>query len=393
MDYIFLINSFLKGGIETEVINIANELSFQKKKGQVISIKNVFNENNINSLPVDFKYHSISKFNSFIIYFLVPFLNLNEISKNIPEKSNIYITDLFTLLIALKIALKRKDLKFGIYIYHLNEFKFSHNKLLRSLFEKLLKNNFSKSGFTVANKTVSNFYSSRYNIAHEWSRRSLIGVLKSKPSIKILTKKREIDFLLVTRLFPYKKYIEKTLKICKELNLNVTLVGDGPEYENLKSKFPEVNFKKTLNKKKLVDIYQSANFFIGNGTALIESIENGCIPIVVDDIMPSNYSIGLFSEINTNYSYTNDIYSNQKEIKLTSVISDLLASTDNKLTERNKIFDECFNNASQYFNTKKSLLVFQKNFVKVNIKPLDFILFSWGYYIELFIHNFKNRLT
>ena len=137
MDYIFLINSFLKGGIETEVINIANELSFQKKKGQVISIKNVFNENNINSLPVDFKYHSISKFNSFIIYFLVPFLNLNEISKNIPEKSNIYITDLFTLLIALKIALKRKDLKFGIYIYHLNEFKFSRNKLLRSLFEKL----------------------------------------------------------------------------------------------------------------------------------------------------------------------------------------------------------------------------------------------------------------
>jgi len=80
-----------------------------------------------------------------------------------------------------------------------------------------------------------------------------------KPDLK---QKKENYFLVVSRLVPYKK-VDLIIKTFAKTNLNLKIIGDGPELNNLKKiAGANIEFKGLVNELQLVDFYRRARAVI-----------------------------------------------------------------------------------------------------------------------------------
>jgi glycosyltransferase involved in cell wall biosynthesis len=104
-----------------------------------------------------------------------------------------------------------------------------------------------------------------------------------KSKIKKHDSKTE-NFVIVGRQTPYKR-IDLAVKSCSKLNLNLNVIGDGPEHKKLFNiAGPSITFYKNLSKTELRDLLNESSGFIfpgldDFGIAAVEALSVG-VPII-----------------------------------------------------------------------------------------------------------------
>jgi len=112
-----------------------------------------------------------------------------------------------------------------------------------------------------------------------------IDLKKFSPSIRA---KQQFDVLTVCRLVPWKG-LDELIRTCAALNLSLCIVGDGPEYSNLKKLSLDLNVSVTflgeVSQEHLPKVYLQAKFFVLNSSfeatsyALLEARASGLVCI------------------------------------------------------------------------------------------------------------------
>ncbi len=112
------------------------------------------------------------------------------------------------------------------------------------------------------------------------------STLKGETGVLELLGNRESYFLVVSRLYDYKR-IDIAINACKELGKNLVVVGQGPEESNLKSLFKKedgIRMMGYVSDKKLKTLYRNAEalLFCGEedyGLIPVEAMASGC-PVI-----------------------------------------------------------------------------------------------------------------
>ncbi len=161
------------------------------------------------------------------------------------------------------------------------------------------------------------------------------------------------EYLLVaTRLYDYKR-TDIAIKLAKKLNINLVLVGDGPDYSYLKrlSQGAKVQFLKKVSDDELKIVYRYANALIfagvedfgivpieamSQGTPVIAYNEGGVTETVVDNKTGYLYdTLEELEEIISKKKYLKlkkeDIISRAKEFSDTRYVSELKKFIDKEI--------------------------------------------------------------
>jgi hypothetical protein len=393
MPYIFLLHSFLEGGTETEVINLANELA----RDEIVFIK-VFT-NNISSENLQqldsriILYKPKLKFKNNLRYLNYFFIS-NEFSKY--DIVSIHATDFLTYMYATILLFFNKKNKLTLGVYHQREFILPEILLSSRILKKLISI-LSPKQILTANKTVSENLKFYFSLPFEPTLKNLSLKLDG---CSITDSERDIDILIVARLFTYKKYIQDVLNILSTSSqYKIVVIGDGPELENLKEKFKIVEFCGRKSSFDLKEYYNRAKLLVGNGTVCIEAYKYNCPTIVVCDEGLEYGFFGWLHEVNLDYSYTR--YSEKLTFKYTRF--DLLNFLETYLQNWNyqilltkvELGKNTINNKYSNSNT---LSIFKESHINVKYPLLTIV---WYYFVMFemllyFIINpkiYKNRLT
>jgi hypothetical protein len=393
MPYIFLLHSFLEGGTETEVINLANELV----KDEIVFIK-VFT----NNISIE----NLQQLDSRIILYKpklklknnLRYLNYFFISDDFAKyyNINIHATDFLTYMYASVLLFFNKNNKLTLGVYHQREYILPQILLSSRILKKSISN-LSPIQILTANKTVSEKFKLYFSLPFEPTLKNLF--FKFDDSL-IPDSERDIDILIVARLFTYKKYISDVLNILStSTQYKIVVIGDGPELENLKNKFKLVEFCGRKSSFDLKKYYNRSKLLIGNGTVCIEAYKYNCPTIVVCDEGLEYGFFGWLHEVNLDYSYTR--YSEKLPFKYNRV--DLVKILESYIQNWNyeillakvKLGKNIINNKYSNSNT---LSIFKESHKNVNY---PFLTIVWYYFVMFemllyFIINpkiYKNRLT
>ncbi len=178
----------------------------------------------------------------------------------------------------------------------------------------------------------------------------------------------ELKIVFVGRIEEEQKRISDIITIVKSLsgkkeNFKITIAGDGPDMPGLKSKLEnEINDGKVtltgwLSKTEVINLLRQSQVFLmtssyeGLSIALIESMANGCCPVVTDIRSGNNQLIkdavnGFLIEIGDTHAFTE---------KLTYLANnpEQLAAMRHEAWSKGKLF-----------NTESMVTQYEKNFLK-----------------------------
>jgi len=100
---------------------------------------------------------------------------------------------------------------------------------------------------------------------------------------------RDVDIICVSRLVNWKN-VDLAIRVAKDLNLSILVIGDGPERQSLKALAGElevkVNFQSQLSSDKVFEWLERSRYFFllsdyeGLSFALLEAMVRGVVPVV-----------------------------------------------------------------------------------------------------------------
>jgi phosphatidylinositol alpha-1,6-mannosyltransferase len=269
MKICFVNDTFLIGrGVDTVIYELAKRLGKKHKVTVICARSNLKEENfRIRRIKAEKLYTGSIK------DFFFPF-NLLEfrraISKEKFEIISLHHSTLFLGLIGMKNV---------IVTYHGSPPAYGITKYFRGLVNILGKISLR---FTKQVITISNYL-----------KEELIKFGVPKEKIVIIPNGVSEDFyptwedkkymLYVGRLEKHKR-VEELIKLAKEINFELRIVGDGPEKENLKSLAEKINapvkILGNVDRKRLIKLYQKCSFFVSaskwEGFGLVFLEANAC---------------------------------------------------------------------------------------------------------------------
>lgn len=341
---VFVTNRFEIGGTENEIVRWCNSLHRRNISTELLLIQNKIDQSLLALLPSTCTVNALTNYKGKMSYVVLPFV----VKKNIFSNDKLYhITDAWSLFFFVLNA--KRGAPYNIGIYHRNEFIFEGKLFL--WFKDLINTN--KKGLIVANNTISTYYEKEYGLKDVFIQKplTLIKDFNSKHDVSILNK--SIDVLIVSRLVYYKKYLKTTLKALQsfEKPLNVVIVGDGPLMSDYQRDFPDFEFTGTKSYDDVKRLMIKSKVFIGNGTAMLQGVLNGtCCIVAPDSLSDIEGFYGFAADIDFKYSYTEDLYENQKRRHL----HDLLSIALNNIQERSRIVDDSIKKVTKYLSIANS---------------------------------------
>jgi hypothetical protein len=115
--------------------------------------------------------------------------------------------------------------------------------------------------------------------------------------------------------------------------------------------FPDFEFTGTKNYDDVKRLMINTKVFIGNGTAMLQGVLNGtCCIVAPDSLSDIEGFYGFAADIDFKYSYTEDLYENQKRRHL----HDLLSTALNNTQERSRIVDDSIKKVTKYLSIANS---------------------------------------
>jgi len=341
---VFVTNRFEVGGTENEIIRWSNSLDFRGFATEVWIIQNRIDNRLLALLPPSCQVKILTNYTSKLSYPIILF----KANNNFLDSDNLYhITDAWSLFYFALNASEKAH--FNIGVYHRNEYIFK-GKLAR-WFKSLL--NADRKGLIVANNTVATFYRNEYRLGDVFIQKPLTLLTGDSPVCENNTSIKSIDVLIVSRLVVYKKYLKTTMEALQtfEQPLKVVIVGDGPLMSDYQNEFPDFEFTGTKSYDDVKGLMINSKVFIGNGTAMLQGVLNGtCCIVAPDGLSDIQGFYGFAADIDFNYSYTEDLYENQKRLHL----HDLLSTVLNNIQERSRIVDDSIKKVTKYLSKAKS---------------------------------------
>ena len=293
INLIFFLARFGFGGAGNSIFRLCNALSKKKYKINIVCLNKCAYENNLKKNKVGV--YKIKSNRTLYSMFRLKKI-VKEISKNGQNTifiSNInYTNTLCSLFIKKKpnlklIAIERTPFKeLEIYFNIIDFLKKSIIKILIYFFY----NRFDK--IICNSKFIGNYLKKKYNInSSTIYPPSLISIKKKSTFYKNKFTGKKLIISSICRLSKEKalKDILYALKYLKKKEINLNIIGDGPEKENLKNLTKKLNLSKNVKffgyKKevfkflKKTHLYINSSYFEGFPNSVVEAADLG-IPII-----------------------------------------------------------------------------------------------------------------
>tara|TARA_Y100000741_G_scaffold278896_1_gene218669 strand:- start:3004 stop:4095 length:1092 start_codon:yes stop_codon:yes gene_type:complete len=356
INLIFFLSEFVIGGAGNSIFKLCKNLSKKKYNIAIISLNKCSYKKELVNCGV-----SVYEVKSSKTIFAMPKIKkiveklIDNKNKNI-FLSNIYYSNVLSILFLRSLNMKLILIErtpfqeLSIYYSFIDFIK-------KNIIKFLIRHTYFKADDCISNsKYISNAYNNYYNLKFKTiyppSFKKLNNFNKKKYT------KSNICIGTVCRLSKEKK-IESLIKVIAKFknNLNLKIVGDGPELENLKKLTTSLNVEKNViflgkihpNKIKLIikdfDYFINSSDFEGFPNSVVEAISSG-IPVI------ASQSHGGINEIikNKNFGliYNNDL---ELEIILKKIIDKKVSFKKNKILFKNhlKTFSEN-SNIKKYSN-------------------------------------------
>lgn len=202
------------------------------------------------------------------------------------------------------------------------------NKMIEKAFERRL--NGCVSYYLSCSPTEAYFLNSYLNIPA-----SKIVTLPNaiKPKEKIPQKEKVYDFIIVSRLVASKR-IDDVLRVAMTVNLDnrFVVLGDGPELNKLKNKYPAVKFLGHVSSKMVESHSLKSRFIVSN--SIIEGLPFGIIEAMSLGIVPILSNVDGHRDLIVD-SYNGFAFSNDKELGCLMLKATLLDDNYYKQMSRN----------------------------------------------------------
>lgn len=199
---------------------------------------------------------------------------------------------------------------------HLEGFNFEISNMVFEPFDAIV--NVSKSAKRVFDEIIPKYKYKSYVVYNMYNIEKMIRLSTSiNPYINDLEK---LHFVTVSRIDNKTKRLDRIIKVCSKLrkegynNFNWTIVGDGPDYNELSMLIKNENLSNTVTMigaesnpypyMKFADLYISTSDFETFGMSVREAQILGC-PVLITDIGPSKELVednvnGLICDNSTN---------------------------------------------------------------------------------------------
>lgn len=281
------------GGSERNLYNLVNLISLKTKEKNLILSDNGIWEYHIKS--DNFRKINKTKIN---LFFLLMRDGHNQKLNNVHIHSNgyyIFLGYIISFIFKCRLIIKVTRVGDGSLI--------NRNKKEKIGFKLFLKRNLFKYLCKANNVYVHILSTSCLDIINKFTKKiiifpNLIKKGKYDPNIK-----KKDTFVISSRLIKRKNVdlaLDNLLNV-KNNNLQVFIIGDGPELERLKSKYKtnksKITFLGYLKNNDINNYYALAEFFVnlsdseGMSNSLIEAMSFGC-KCIVSDILENCYTAG-----------------------------------------------------------------------------------------------------
>ncbi len=356
INLIFFLSEFIIGGAGNSIFKLCKNLPKNKYNITIISVNKCSYKKEFINCGV-----SVYEVKSSRTILAMPKIKkivkklINKKNKNI-FLSNIYYSNVLSILflrsLDVKIILIERTPFQELSIYY-NFIDF----IKKNIIKFLIKHTYFKADICISNsryisKAYNNCYNLKFKTIYPPSFIKLNNFYQKNP------KKLKICIGTVCRLSKEKR-IDKLIKVIAKFknNLNLKIIGDGPELKNLKKLITSLNLEKNviflgkIHPNKIKQIIKNFDYFINSSdfegfpNSVVEAISSG-IPVI------ASQSHGGINEIIKNKKfgliYNNDL---ELEIILKKIIDKKISFKKNKILFKNhlKTFS-VNNNVKKYSN-------------------------------------------
>ena len=286
-DIIFFLPNFSEGGAGESIVKICNGLKRNKLRPSIICIGDCHYKNKLNKDTKIFEIKARKTIFSFIK--IIKILENNFNKKNTIFISNMnYANALSCIFIKLLskyklILIERTPLKELSTYYSFLDF------LKKKIIYFIMRNFYKFSDLVILN---SKFTQNQFNQKIKCKTLNIYSPSIDKinftnfKKIKIVTKKNKLRILTIGRLSVEKRFdlLIKSMKYLKNLNISLNIIGNGPEYSNLRFLIHQNNLQKIIQIKKFNkdykkyfkkhDLFISSSDFEGFPNIVVEALNN-----------------------------------------------------------------------------------------------------------------------
>lgn len=166
------------------------------------------------------------------------------------------------------------------------------------------------------------------------------------PEKKVLLGKKRNIISACRMVFPFKSYVlslidDFTELVAKYPEIELTLIGDGEDFNKLKYKVEQlqdniqnkIHLLGNLEHEKMLAEIEKSYVFVGHGTSVVDAALVGVPSILVPSYQDEGYSVGIWDEM----PYSMGVMKGSKgwdKYKCVDLLDKILAETDTQYQER-----------------------------------------------------------